>query len=258
MVKQAQNRIFWGGILLIGVSIFFSVPLLDVHAEEATSTPETETPIPPVDTPAATSTPATSTPPTTTSTTTPEIATTTPSTPTPAETQQHTPAPSQPIAPSAVFITPPVNQEYITTLNNILNEIIAPTSTPEDNDKPKEKHEKNDNKKIKNSSNIGTSTIPASITPTNNSRSTPAITSTTKNTSLSPLIARVPNERITDTGDYNYYVPLDNLSRETTYALSGIALFLGILGASFIIKDQQEDLVWTPPTLPTQEPLLEP
>lgn len=65
----------------------------------------------------------------------------------------------------------------------------------------------------------------------------------------------------------NYYIPLDNLSPEMTYALSFVAMILGISGAVLIIRDPRTKTApapagsreWVPaPAGFTQKPLLEP
>ncbi len=54
----------------------------------------------------------------------------------------------------------------------------------------------------------------------------------------------------------NYYTPLDNLTPESTYALSFVAMILGIMGAVLILKEPSESPAWMP-GLKTQESLLD-
>lgn len=72
-----------------------------------------------------------------------------------------------------------------------------------------------------------------------------------------------PFTRTTDGGSNqyipaNYYPPLDSLSPEATYTLSGIALLFGILGATFILREPERNprRAWIP-NIGAQE-LLEP
>jgi hypothetical protein len=58
----------------------------------------------------------------------------------------------------------------------------------------------------------------------------------------------------------NYYIPLDNLSPEMTYALSFMAMLLGISGGILVIRDPQPTSkdVWNPRPEFIKKPLLEP
>jgi hypothetical protein len=60
-------------------------------------------------------------------------------------------------------------------------------------------------------------------------------------------------ERTTDGGSNqfsptNYYIPLDKLSPEITYSLSGVAMLFGIIGAVLILREprMKEEQVWVP------------
>jgi hypothetical protein len=131
------------------------------------------------------------------------------------------------------------NQEYTQKLDSILNQSITPKTQP----KPKTE---------KKATPITTGVKPSNIAST-------SLNATTKATTIPPdgTVKGAVDEFSNYAPVSNYYVPLDSLSPEMTYSLSGIAMILGILGAILIIRDPQEAIVWTP-GIQTQEPLLKP
>ncbi|MDQ3076434.1 MAG: hypothetical protein M3Q63_00045 [bacterium] len=127
--------------------------------------------------------------------------------------------------------------------------------------------------------NIGAETILNTVLPpktespkvtrpsaTSSATSTPVAGSTkSKNTTgtinSTPEVVPVEFERTTN-GESNvrthanYYTPLDNLTPESTYTLSFVAMILGIMGAVLILKEPREFPAWMP-GLKTQESLLD-
>ncbi|MDQ3014785.1 MAG: hypothetical protein M3Q73_02905 [bacterium] len=102
---------------------------------------------------------------------------------------------------------------------------------------------------------------PAPAKPTKPSTTTPVASTTPAGTTdpVEPTIDGSSNSFSPN----NYYIPLDNLSPEMTYALSFVAMIVGISGAVLIIRDPRTKTApagnWVPaPAGFTREPLLEP
>ncbi len=159
----------------------------------------------------------------------------------PADAIPATPAAATPAAQAPASTTPatpkhgdPINQN----IEDVLNTTIPPKETP------------------KKETAKATTTIPATTKPTNTPK-TPAVTGT-------PIVKEVPavqdvisntvqsaidsltGAQTTNYASSNYYSPLDRLSPQVTYALSFIAMIIGISGAALIIKNPRGREVWMP------------
>ena len=177
--------------------------------------------------------PASTSTPVATSTTTPAApATTTPATP-----------PEDPVVP-VVPAPEDRNTSQAPTINkgveDVLNQILTPETPIKENNPVKTPAKA-----------TSTPALPTKNTKATTTATTTPAAGTTNNSINGGSNSFAPN---------NYYIPLDNLSPEITYALSFVAMVLGIAGAVLIIRDpsKQSEAVWAPTAGFSREPLLEP
>ncbi|MBA3550592.1 hypothetical protein H0W32_00040 [Patescibacteria group bacterium] len=160
---------------------------------------------------------------------------------TPNEPATTTPA----VATSTASTTPLISGELRTGdpinigAETILNTVLPPKNEPQKVTRP-------------SATSSATSTPVAGSTKSKN---------TTGTTNSTPEVVPEEFERTTN-GESNvrthanYYTPLDNLTPESTFALSFVAMILGIMGAVLILKEPSESPAWMP-GLKTQESLLD-
>jgi hypothetical protein len=173
-------------------------------------------------------------PPVTTSTTTPahpitnnDVASSTPVAPA-------TTTPDQARETQSEKDKPRDNPTYNQNLESILNQTIIPIAT----DTPAIT-------KPKPVSPPKSLTLPQKPASTSISTSTPATTdNSTQATSTAGIFKRLGSGDSNQFAPSNYYIPLDTLSPDMTYGLSGLALISGIVGSMLVLREPRERLVW--------------
>jgi hypothetical protein len=150
---------------------------------------------------------------------------------------------TQPVATTATTTTPEQQREnqseqhkptndptYDKNLEEILNQIITPAKKP--NEKPVERPNQ---KQI-----VVDQPRPAT--------STPATDQDQATTTPAGTFERTTNGASNQFAPTNYYIPLNNLSKEATYSLSALALLVGIAGAVLIVREPrtEQELAWSP------------
>jgi hypothetical protein len=130
--------------------------------------------------------------------------------------------------------TPRDNPTYNQNLESILNQTITPIAT----DTPAVS-------KPKPVSPPKSLTLPQKPASTSISTSTPAtIDNSTQATSTAGIFKRLGSGDSNQFAPSNYYIPLDTLSPDMTYGLSGLALISGIVGSMLVLREPRERLVW--------------
>jgi outer membrane biosynthesis protein TonB len=152
-------------------------------------------------------------------------------TPTTVSTSSPQATPTQQRENQSVKDQPRNDPEYNEDLESILNTSLPPAEEPK-----KESSKKPFVEKTTTTSEKSVATSTATTTDDSEATSTPAggFTHTSNGASNQFLPS-------------NYYIPLDSLSPESTYALSGLAMIFGIVGATLILRDnREEEPVWIP------------
>jgi hypothetical protein len=88
-------------------------------------------------------------------------------------------------------------------------------------------------------------------------QTTPVVPETIKDTvtkTMQSTLGYALNTNEAEAITANYYVPLDRLSPQMTYALSFIAMIIGISGGALLLKNPREETAWVPrPSMATAE-----
>jgi hypothetical protein len=165
------------------------------------------------------------------------VATTTPAEPAPQATTTDpvaTTTPADTRSNQSQRDTPRDNPVYQQTLENVLNTFIAPAETRRATTTPRR------------------TTPRATSSTTTNATSTATSTATTtddeSDDNVTAPIGASTNGGSNQFAPNNYYIPFDRLSPEWTYGLSALAMVLGIVGATLILKSPaaEREVVWSP------------
>ncbi len=128
---------------------------------------------------------------------------------------------------------PRENARYDRILENILNQVIEPEKPIAENVKNQPSIVPVPLKKVATT----TATTKPTQTATTTATSTSTTTDDTATTTPAGTFSRTTDGGSNQFAPLNYYIPFDNLTAEMTYGLSALAMFFGILGAVFILRE---------------------